>query len=145
MGTASGFARRRSYNWPGVSGLKRLSCIACLHAEWATSMARRPSASVRAASEGTALTASPSQSAWAASVRVDPKKRGTASGLASRKASIKRASEGVALTASPSQLAWAASVRMDLKKAGTASGLASRKACSWSGVSLCGSTMRRRA
>eukprot|EP00964_Phaeocystis_antarctica_P037057 scaffold21174_cov52-Phaeocystis_antarctica.AAC.5 len=80
---------------------KRAACIACLHAEWATSMARRPSASV-----------SP-------------------------------AVEGVALTASPSQAAWAVLVRMNLKKAGTASGLASRKACSWPGVSLRGSTMRR--
>eukprot|EP00964_Phaeocystis_antarctica_P020386 scaffold11271_cov63-Phaeocystis_antarctica.AAC.3 len=60
-------------------------------------------------------------------------------------ASVSPASEGVALTASWSQLARAASVRMDLKKGGTASGLASRKACSWSGVSLCGSTRRRGA
>eukprot|EP00964_Phaeocystis_antarctica_P113405 scaffold77439_cov57-Phaeocystis_antarctica.AAC.1 len=34
-------------------------------------------------------------------------------------------------------------MRMNLKKAGTANGFSSRKACNWSGVFLCGSTMRR--
>eukprot|EP00964_Phaeocystis_antarctica_P099382 scaffold65219_cov60-Phaeocystis_antarctica.AAC.5 len=170
--TTGGFASKKACNRSGacLKSLKRASCIRCLHSEWATSKARRPSASVSPASEGVALTASPSQSAWAASVRMDLKKSGTASGLASRNASswsgfcirclhaewatskarrpsasVSPASEGVALTASPSQLAWAASVRMVLKKAGTASGLASRKACSWPGASLRGSTMRRGA
>eukprot|EP00964_Phaeocystis_antarctica_P135232 scaffold99599_cov57-Phaeocystis_antarctica.AAC.2 len=61
---------------------------------------------------------------------------------------VRWASSGVASTASPNHLAWVPSVtlsRIHLKKAGTASGLASRKACSLSGVSLRGSTMRRRA
>eukprot|EP00964_Phaeocystis_antarctica_P006671 scaffold3608_cov65-Phaeocystis_antarctica.AAC.4 len=60
-------------------------------------------------------------------------------------ASVSSVSSGVALTALPSQSAWVALVRIDLKKGATASGLSSRKACSWSGVFLRGSTMRRGA
>eukprot|EP00964_Phaeocystis_antarctica_P145025 scaffold110951_cov57-Phaeocystis_antarctica.AAC.2 len=59
-GTASGLASRKACSWPGL-------CICSLHVKWATSMAQRPSASVSPASEGVALTASPSQAAWAAS------------------------------------------------------------------------------